>query len=157
MEWFEVWIWSSPKLQTTHQIIKLCFPEHHKKFTVIVRQGACQKTNILLGYQFVYHKKLYVVWRLFHDLDGINTLISYEAFHNVMWNIQGTYLIFPKMWKQSAEDHEIFLGRTIIPRLLGWIYARNKQDYTWKTLVNEAKCDRETLYVLEQYMKKIKL
>ena len=60
-----------------------------------------------------------------------------------------TYLIFPKMWRQLAKDLELFLGRTITSWLLGWIYARNKQDYTCNTLVNEEKSDREAIYVLD--------
>lgn len=79
MQWFEVWIWSTNRLQRTRRIIELCFPQHYQKFNVIAGQAACQKTDLLIGYQFVYHKNLDVAWRLFHDLDGNNTLIFDEA------------------------------------------------------------------------------
>lgn len=92
-----VWIWSTNRLQRTRNILKSCFPQHHQKFHVIVGQEACQKTDILIGYQFVYHKNLDRVWRIFHDLDGNNTLIFDDSLYNVMWNMPGTYLIFPKL------------------------------------------------------------
>ncbi len=154
MEWFEVWIWSANRLQRTRRILELCFPQHHQKFKVVAGQAACQKTDLLIGYRFVYHKNLDVAWRIFHDLDGDNTLIFYDALYSVMWNMPGTYLIFPKMWNQSTEELQRFLETTISAWLLGWIYAKNKREYTCNTLVNEAACDRETLYVLEQYMTK---
>ena len=74
-----------------------------------------------------------------------------------MWNMPGTYLIFPKLWNQSGENMEIFLRGTIIAWLLGWIYAKDKREYTCNMLVNEAACDRETEYVLEQYKRKRKV
>lgn len=157
MQWFEVWIWSTNRLQRTHNILKSCFPQHHQKFHVIAGQEACQKTDILIGYRFVYHKNLDRVWRIFHDLDGDNTLIFDDSLYSVMWNMPGTYLIFPKLWNQSGENMEIFLRGTIIAWLLGWIYAKDKREYTCNMLVNEAACDRETEYVLEQYKRKRKV
>lgn len=154
MQWFEVWIWSASRLQRTRRILELCFPQHHQKFKVIAGQAACQKTDLLIGYQFVYHKNLDVAWNIFHDLDGNNTLIFDDALYRVMWNMPGTYLIFPKMWNQSTKELQNFLATTISAWLLGWIYAKNKREYTRNTLVNEAACDRETLYVLKQYMRK---
>lgn len=154
MQWFEVWIWSTNRLQRTRRILELCFPRHHQKFKVVAGHAACQKTDLLIGYRFVYHKNLDVAWRIFHDLDGNNTLIFDDTLYNVMWNMPGTYLIFPKMWNQNIEELQSFLETTISAWLLGWIYAKNKREYTCNTLVNEAAYDRETLYVLEQYMRK---
>ncbi|MCO5574323.1 hypothetical protein L7F22_028106 [Adiantum nelumboides] len=98
--YFEVWIWSCYNLDKAQHIIQTCFPSHHSHFMMLLSNKNCQNSNIMLGYKRVYLKNLSLVWDMFHDLHAENTLIFYDSPYRVMWNMQGTYLIFPKMWRQ---------------------------------------------------------
>ena len=149
-EFFEVWIWSCHPLKKAQHIIKKCFPKQSDKFKVIMDYKYCQDSNFKIGHKRVYHKNLPVVWELFDYLDGNNTLIFDDSPYRVMWNMQGTYIIFPKFWKQRADVLGKFLQDEIIPWLCGWLFVRGKREYTIKKFV-KFHADPETDYVLQCY------
>lgn len=96
-EYFELWIWICYKLTKAQHIMETCFPRHYNKIKVFISNINCQNFNIMMGYKRVYHKNLPFVWKVFEDLDASNTLIFDDTPYRVMWNMAGTYLIFPKM------------------------------------------------------------
>ena len=150
-QFFEVWIWSCYTLTKAQQIASICFHEHYQKFKVFLSNKSCQNANIMMGYRRVYHKNLTFVWDIFKDLHGDNTLIFDDTPYRVMWNMHGTYLIFPKMWNQTPVQLESFLEVTIIPWLLGWLCAKNKRIYTSNTIVNMSS-DPKTNHVIKVYL-----
>lgn len=154
-EYFELWIWSCYNLTRVKHITQKCFPEHYIKFKVFMSNKNCQNPNIMLGFTRVYHKNLSDIWKIFEDLDANNTLIFDDTPYRVMWNMPGTYLIFPKMWRQTSEQLQSFLWEKIVPWLLGWLYARDKRVYTYNTIVNQYS-DSETNYVLGVYLSRRK-
>lgn len=155
LEYFELWIWSCYNLRKAQHIMKTCFPRHWRKIKVILSNKECQNTDIMIGYNRVYHKNLSVVWKVFEDLDANNTLIFDDTPYRVMWNMPGTYLIFPKIWRQSQEHVQCFLEETILPWLCGWLYTKSKRTYTCTTIVNQ-QYDPETKYVMEVYLSRRK-
>ena len=150
-EYFELWIWSCYNLTKMQHITQKCFPKHHTKFKMFMSNKNCQNPNIMLGLKRVYHKNLSDIWKMFEDLDASNTLIFDDTPYRMMWNMPGTYLIFPKMWRQASEQLQSFLQGTMIPWLLGWLYAKDKRHYTFNTIVNQYN-DSETNYVLDVYL-----
>ena len=68
-----------------------------------------------------------------------------------MWNMQGTYLIFPKFWNQPPHLLKIFLKDVIIPWLCGWLFVRNKRECTIKNFV-KFHSDPEIDYIMKCYM-----
>lgn len=157
-ECFEIWIWSSYKTTKAQHIMETCFPRHYQKIEVFMGNKECQNSNIMMGYKRVYHKNLSLVWKVFDDLDASNTLIFDDTPYRVMWNMRGTYLIFPKMYRQTPQQLQSFLEGTIIPWLLGWLYAKSKRTYTRNTIVNNIHdiIDPETKYVMDVYLSRRK-
>ena len=150
-EFFEVWIWSCHSLKKAQHILKTCFPMQYHKFKIIMDKKHCQNSNFMIGYKRAYHKNLPVIWELFDYLDGSNTIIFYDTPYQVMWNMQGTYLIFPKFWNQPLHLLPNFLKDVIIPWLCGWLFVRNKREYTIKKFL-DFHSDPETEYILKCYV-----
>ena len=111
----------------------------------------CQNSNFMIGYKRAYHKNLPVIWELFDYLDGGNTIIFYDTPYRVMWNMQGTYIIFPKFWNQPPHLLGRFLKDVIIPWLCGWLFVRDKREYTIKKFL-KFHSDVETNYIIQCYM-----
>ena len=69
-----------------------------------------------------------------------------------MWNLQGTYMIFPKNYNQSIDLLIArFLKDVITPWLCGWLYAEDKREYTTINFVN-VHSNPETKHVMQCYM-----
>ena len=111
----------------------------------------CQNSNFKIGYKRTYHKNLPVIWELFDYVNEGNTILFYDTPYRVMWNMQGTYIIFPKFWNQSPQLLGSFLKDVIIPWLCGWLFVRDKREYTIKKFV-KFHSDPETDYILQCYM-----
>ena len=75
------------------------------KVNMFMSNKNCQNPNIMLGLKRVYHKNLSDIWKMFEDLDASNTLIFDDTPYRMMWNMPGTYLIFPKMWRQKLQSN----------------------------------------------------
>lgn len=148
---FEVWIWSCHRLQKAQHILKKCFPTQSHRFNTILDKRCCQDSTFMIGYKKAYHKNLPIVWKLFDHLDGSNTLIFDNSPYRVMWNMRGTFLIFPKFWNQSSDLLGSFLKHGIIPWLCGWLYVKDKREYTATKFAN-FHFDPETKYILDCYM-----
>lgn len=111
----------------------------------------CQNSNFMIGYKRAYHKNLPIIWKLFDYLDGGNTIMFDDSLYRVMWNMRGTYMIFPKFWNQSIDLIGRFLKDVIIPWLCGWLYVKDKREYTIKNFV-KFHLDPETKHVMQCYM-----
>ena len=111
----------------------------------------CQNSNFMIGYKRAYHKNLPVIWELFDYLNEGNTILFDDTPYRVMWNMQGTYVIFPKVWNQSSHLVGSFLKDVIIPWLCGWLFVRDKREYTIKKFV-KFYLDLETDYIIQCYM-----
>ena len=111
----------------------------------------CQNSNFKIGYKRAYHKNLPVIWELFDYLNEGNTILFDDTPYRVMWNMQGTYIIFPKFWNQCSHLLGSFLKDVIIPWLCGWLFVRDKREYTIKKFV-KFHSDPETDYILQCYM-----
>ena len=135
---FEVWIYTCHKLIDAQHILCICFPSLYGKFKNVLGQGMCQRAPFCIYHKQAYYKNLTTIWQIpeFFDLNGDNTLIFDDTPCHVMWNMQGSYLVFPKMYKQCMEV-KCFLVTTMIRWLCGWLSAKDRREYkTWKTLVN---------------------
>lgn len=150
-EFFEVWIWSCHRLKKAQCIISTCFPAQSHKFKMIMDNRYCQNSNFMIGYKRAYHKNLPKIWQLFDYLDEGNTIMFDDTPYRVMWNMRGTYMIFPKFWNQAIDLLGTFLKDVIIPWLCGWLYAKDKREYTINNYV-KFYSDPETKYVMECYM-----
>ena len=71
--------------------------------------------------------------------------------YRVMWNMKGTYMIFPKFYNQSIDLLARFLKDIITPWLCGWLYAKDKREYTITNFV-KFHSDPEIEYVMQCYM-----
>ena len=87
----------------------------------------------------------------FDYLNEGNTILFDDTPYRVMWNMQGTYIIFPKFINQSSHLLGSFLKDVIIPWLCGWLFVRDKREYTIKKFV-KFHSDPETDYILQCYM-----
>ena len=150
-EFFEVWIWSCHPLKKAQHIMEMCFPTQYHKFKIVMDKKYCQNSNFMIGYKRAYHKNLPVIWELFDYLNEGNTILFDDTPYRVMWNMQGTYIIFPKFWNQSSHLLGSFLKDVIIPWLCGWLFVRDKREYTIKKFV-KFHSDPETDYILQCYM-----
>ena len=110
-----------------------------------------QNSNFMAGDKRAYHKKLPLIWELFDYLNEGNTILFDDTPYRVMWNMQGTYIISPKLWNQSSHLLGSFLKDVIIPWLCGWLFVRDKREYTIKKFV-KFHSDPETDYILQCYM-----
>ena len=111
----------------------------------------CQNSHFMIGYKRAYHKNLPIIWGLFDYLDGSNTILFDDSPYRVMWNMPGTYMIFPKFWNQSADLIGSFLKNVIIPWLCGWLYVKDRREYTINKFVKFHSYP-ETDYVMQCYM-----
>lgn len=149
-KWFEVWIWSCYRLEKLKRTLQTVFPDHHKRFRRIVSQGKCTRAPFKMGStdKPVFHKNL----KDFPDLPP-DTIIFDDSAYKLMFNTLGSFLVFPKLEKQSKEVRACFLSTTIIHWLARWLLSKDRIEYTKRTIICE-EGHPEDAYVRRVYWKR---
>lgn len=130
--WFEVWIWSCSRFEKLKRSLATVFPDHHKRFNRVVSQAQCTRAPFTMGGtdKPVFHKDL----KKFPDLPP-DTLIFDDSAYKLMFNSLGSFLVFPKLEKQSKEERACFLSSTVINWLAHWLISKDRIEYTKRTVI----------------------
>ena len=110
-----------------HAILDTVFKEQRGRLAGILSQEHCHKKPWMVSNKPVFLKHLRSLWECFGRNDS---LIIDDSMYKVCKNLEGTWLITPKLKDQTVEQRQRFLLDNLTPWLFLWLQSEDRSAYT---------------------------
>ena len=127
IQFFNVYIWSTSRRLKVHAILDTVFKEQRERLAGILSQEHCRKKPWMVLNKPVFLKHLHTLWECFGRNDS---LIIDDSMYKVCKNLEGTWLITPKLKDQTVEQRQRFLLDKLTPWLFLWLQSEDRSTYT---------------------------